>query len=319
MQRHVKNKHLVLIFLLVLGLGLLSRLIPWPFEADKCISLKNISQSPHSLVIGKLPDGDLALIASDAGWVATQGDRSVPVAPHLPDSIRAVLQQICMNERVSETASPAQGLDLQLNLQYIDGVQLELLIGKVFQESGKTFTYISGKELNGVYLAPGNLRVLLERRLEEFRNTEVLGNMPQTLNSAAITYNIIDTIYRLMPPDSLKNPADTLSFSAWDARWINALQSLKKLPFADFFDDSRTSGWTVQIICTANAMPEPLVLSFYKFTPHDRPESWSNNPEYKQLLRSPWVLHSSLNPGNYFAVQDTALIRQLFLKAPSDL
>ncbi|MBN8683778.1 MAG: DUF4340 domain-containing protein [Chitinophagales bacterium] len=315
----MKNKHLVLIFLLVLTLGLLSRFIPWPFAAEKCIPLKNIAHLPRSIVIEKLPEGDLSLIATDGAWIATQGDRSVPVSNSLPDSIRSVLQQICMNERVSEKPEPAQGLDLQVNLQYADNILLELLIGKVFQEYGKTYTYISGAELNGVYLAPGNLRVLLERRLEEFRNTEVLGNMPQNLSSAAITYNIIDTIYRLMPPDSLKNQADTLFFSVWDARWISALQSLKKLPFADFFDDSRTRGWTAQISCTANTTSEPVVLSFYKFTPHDRPESWSSKPEHKQLLLSPWVLHSSLNPGNYFAIQDTALIRQLFLKAPSHL
>lgn len=315
----MKNKHLVLIFLLVLILGLLSRFIPWPFAASKCIPLKNSSHTPRSITIGKLPEGDLSLIATEGVWIATQGNRSAPVSSSLPDSIRSILQQICMNERVSEKPEPSQGLDLQVNIQYDEHIQLELLIGKVFQESGKTFTYISGRELNGVYLAPGNLRILLERRLEEFRNSDILGKMPLLLNSATITYNGIDTIYRFVPADSLKNPADTLLYSAWDTQWFSALQKLNKLPFADFFDDSRASGWTAQISCNANALPEPLVLSFYKFTPHDRPESWSDKPENKRLLLAPWVLHSSLNPGNYFAVQDTALIRQLFLKAPAAL
>ena len=91
----MKNKHLLLIFLATLTLGLVAKYAPW-FKSDvfELNLLQVDSQSIQRISITLPGKSELLLEHSDEGWVASQDDFAVRSADSTLSPMLAVLQEM---------------------------------------------------------------------------------------------------------------------------------------------------------------------------------------------------------------------------------
>ncbi|MEQ1747044.1 MAG: DUF4340 domain-containing protein [Saprospiraceae bacterium] len=313
----MKNKHLVLLFLSVLASGLAARWLPLRYRTFFDSHLLRFDPEAVSRMVVSVPGSpDLFLERIENGWGAEQNGRAA-VAP--ADSVHVLLSALAgvRTFRLIKTDRPDTLGFLPENILHIRLFQGKKLVERI--EIGMeqavpnedVSTYLRLPVHGGVYLVNGQLRRLFRRSLDDFRGTTIFPFAPSTVVRIEVSGPGTDLV--LLPknaPPGLWSDANG-SVSVPDSAvliWLRQVQRLNNLPFADDFDESRDAE-TQFAAFVLESGGQSLLVRFFRVQPPDLPE----NPERIRNGHPPseYVVQSSANPLNYFAISDTNLIRVL--------
>ncbi len=315
----MKNKHLVLLFILTLFIGLAVRRAPWRnaiFFQTRLIKLDPTEIQQIQITLPAQPT--LFLLRGDVGWSAEQGERSVSISKEAVQKMLAAFADM-RSIRIVKTAradslgfSPASNILLTL----IDNKdqQESLNLGWETIENKEPATYVQLPRHEGIYLVHDHLRNIFSKSLTDFRNQTIASFVPSNVRQFTVMGKMIDSLqYQKSDTAAIwvsVNSAQVLPDPIVQ-NWLKSLAGLSNLPFADLFDESHARDLLyTQIRLDIQDQSDPLILKFYHLNQINVPEILPvNKPDRRQLV--PYILYSSQNSTNYFTFPDTALLYQI--------
>lgn len=309
----MKNKHLVLLFLLVLLLGYVGRRLPWRCQSDLRSRLVPVPEAVYRIQVSREGQPDLFLERTAAGWVAEQEGRVVPVSS---DTMTALLEMLGQTTpftplKEHEGAAPFASVPpIHLRFSLRDRSEVSLQLGLEGQDLNGPWTLVRLARHEGVYRVRNALRLPFERTLDDFRSRELLPfSVEQVCRVAlhwppdsSVFWEKTDTVAQQKAHDS----SPTFSTSPFQY-WLNAVAQLRNLPFADFFDENQEEEWLRLTATLTTCKGQALTLRFFMLEPPDIPED--TRLLRRQGIRSlpRYVVHSSANPRNYFVLPDAEM------------
>ena len=258
---------------------------------------------------------DLLFERLEEGWGVEQEARSTVVQEAVVLEMLSGLTGIGTFELMKTGRPDTLGFvpDKALIVQIFQGKQaLETLeIGDEGSTSAGDCTYIRLPEHNGLYRVPGHLRARFGRMLDDFRSRVFVNWTADAVQHIKFDFDGKFSLWRTdtawditvscgrysMPDESVED-------------WLNLFQQLNGLPFADYFDES----WENELLYgTIELMvnKEVQTLRFFHGSPADLPDDIIGITRQRVNSLPAYVIHSSANPLNFFAVTDTGLIHRI--------
>ena len=307
----MKNKHIVLIFLGTVIIGLLSRRFPWRMPSMFQTDLIELDTTAVTQISISQPGlSELLFERTDRGWTVSQNERSLPLAQDAMTPMLSALTSIQSLNIVQTDQPDSLGLEGQRGLQvtvYQAKERLEnFTIGRQVLEAKLPATYIRLDGHGGIYLVKEHLRDVFFHRMEAYRKNTLAEFDPATVRSVTVNWPrdtlsmflqkedslecwIAKELGRCVPDDSLQN-------------WLQVIAQLNNLPFADDFDDSRLRQTLHAEITVETIQKEIITLQVHNPAAPEWP---------KEKSPVSWVLYTSQNPRNYFSLTDTTLARRI--------
>ena len=315
----MKNKHLVLLFLAVLALGLLARWSPFEYRSvfeRKLIRIDTVLLS--RLVISIPKQAEMTLEKTDAQWVASQAGRTSPVSA---DEIQAMFKMLTGNSsyrKIHSLQPDTLGFSpentIALQLIHRSGPAEKLDIGAEFETPNGPSCYLRLPNHNGIYEVPERFRTVFSRNLDDFRTKTIVHFDPLNVKKIGIrSKNRLPTYwYRNDSLTVWTNASLTDSISAdVVSAWLQLFEFIKIGDFADNFDETREREALRTTITLGFDSGQSLSLRFFYQKPPHLPEDLSRLRAQKIRSLPGYVVHSSQNPLNYFALRDSILARNL--------
>ncbi|MCA0237787.1 MAG: DUF4340 domain-containing protein [Bacteroidetes bacterium] len=311
----MKNKHLVLLFIVTLLAGWLFRRLPWRFsDIFQTVLIEVDATALQSISIGRPGATDLLLERTDEGWVTELDGRSVRVPGDIVDRMLQELAHV-KTLRIVKTARPdTVGLQMPLRVQATlgNGRREVFFIGRQTTEQGVPATYIELDHHDGIYLVKNHLRDVFDQDAARFRPATAFQLAVEGISEIQFYWNKADSVAVVKKNDAL--PVWAYGLVEWPGdsvhKWLMLLPRLNGTPFADHFDDSQSRQTLVAKISLIGRQDStPLELEFHYLAPPEIPEDPESLAARHNL--SAWVLHSSQNPNNYFCINDTNLLRHI--------
>lgn len=316
----MKNKHLVLLFLLVLIIGLLSRHLPVRYRSFFQSELIRVDTAEMTKCVLLAPgQPELVLERTENGWAADQDGRVAPVAQEDMAPLLATLAGIHSFRRVKTGRPDTLGFTTDKLLRVRVFHQNRLVeyfeLGDETLEENQPLTYLQLPLHNGVYLAPGHLRRIFARSLDDFRPKMLSRLSMDAIRRIGILNQSADTLVVFEKNDSLQRwISRDRQFTLRDDSvqlWLGLFNRLNNSPFADNFDESQARETRVATLLLETADSVRLTFQFYALTPPNLPEDLSELRRQRVRTLPVYVMHSSENPLNYFAATDTNLVHFL--------
>ncbi|MEI6410382.1 MAG: hypothetical protein WCR52_13425 [Bacteroidota bacterium] len=314
----MKNKHLVILFLAVLAVGLLTRGLPWRANSLFQTTLLRMGTAEVTQIsIWSSTNPELLIEKTDNGWVASQRNRTI-LAPEA--LVREMLSAIsgtesiqiikpCVPDTTGLSSADTIGLKIFANNRLLDFLK----IGRVMNTSSGPATFVRIDAHTGDYLVKGDLKRIFNKNIDDFRRRTVLDFPFDQIKSLSWQFPKLAPI-RFEKQDSLQfwqhfwQPGLTLSADSV-AHWFLLLKRLNESQFADHFDDTRNAQTNV-VNLTLSDGSQQVLLEFFHLQRPDLPDDPTEYPS-KQPLLATYFVKSSQNPTNYFAITDSTLARQI--------
>lgn len=305
----MKNKHLVLLFLGILGIGLITR----HFNCWRTNDLQANLFKQHEADIRKLSiiSGDtLELVQHDHLWTVATGDENLM----LPDSvIRPVLETLLQIE--SSALLKTQKPDT-LGFRAADAVTVvcysakiprveQFRLGKMVTVNGVLSTWVAIEGHEQYYLAKGDLKKHMKIDLKNLEKKRCFLADTSGVFRATVIFGTDTTVWQRVA----FSPEDSLQI------WLNNFYTLTtNAPEADFFDverDESTSAGKV-VFSSENEDRQWIFHLFFAASPviPDDPASIRKVRDFKPQ----YVIAGDNLPGAYFALSDTAGVREVMIK-----
>jgi len=314
----MKNKHLVLLFVGVLLVGLVSRWLPVRYRTlfeSRLFRWEEKDVSRMTVSGGGRPD--LLFERLEEGWGVEQEARATVVQEAVVSEMLGALTGIGTFELVKtgrpDTLGFVAGEVLPVRLYRQKHLLEALEIGGEGATAVGACTYIRLPEHGGVYRVPGHLRHFFARSLQDFRPKTLVSLAPDAVRRITVAWPNGDSLV-LNRADSagrwvLANDLRHLSADSVHA-WLALFERLKNSPFADYFDESRETE-TLFAGIVLEAVDTVEILRIFYLEPPDVPEEPADLRRRDRHFPAAFVVHSSANPYNYFALPDTNLVRIL--------
>jgi len=313
----MKNKHLVLLFLAVLALGMAARWLPVRYRSFFESNLLRVdTESVSRLALSVPGKPDLLLERVETGWSAEQEGRSAGVPADTVLAMLHLLAHIASFQVLKTTRPDTLGLApdnlLRIRILHQNHLLENIEIGSEGSATDERWTYLRLPAHAGIYRVPGHLRKPFLRTLDDFRTNTVVAEPLRAPARITCTYPP-DAPFVLEKNDSTgrwETPDNRWSISADSLRdWLLLLSRLNGSPFADHFDESSES----ETLCATIVLGTDTnqTLRFFYLKPPDAPEDLTNLRARGIRILPLYVVHASTNPLNYFAVSDTALVRRI--------
>jgi hypothetical protein len=304
-----KNKHLVLLFLAVVALAVALRYISCKQPDQLEARLFPIASESIDFVAW---DNTEFKRSEEGKWVANRFAETVIV----PDSIlRPTLQALArlttlkvINSERPDTLGVAVGQNVLVRFRSSELPEAQMLaIGRtVLHQDGRLATWVALPQHKQYYLADGDLRGFFQFDMQRFRPNQAFNFNFEQLCSTKISSGDQVLFEANRQGDSLviANPLKGFSLGMWRMFW----PTLAKGELATDFSESqaRETFWGTVLFkgCTA----QELELKFYflnRFEPTD------DEAQLKALRKFQlhWVMTSSQQPGRFFYVHDTQMLR----------
>ncbi len=304
----MKNKHLVLIFMSVLLLGLILRQMPWHCQETVGAPLVKLpAEDIYRIRINRADGTELLLERTPSGWTAEQSGRIVFLHPDTAQNLLRLLTQPIPLKQLDATdrrALTADDAPLFVHVHAERRSTLSLQIGPQLPTPAGPQTLVRFAQNKSLYRAHGALRTPFDRTLDDFRNRQIL---PLTLHP-------ICRIELQRPNDSIfvwegnhHSDSAELALPPNLQLWLNSVAQLSELPFADFFDESREKERLLLSAVLTSCTGQVLTLRFFALQPPDLPEDIELLLRQRIRVLPRYVLHSSINPTNYFALLDAEI------------
>lgn len=316
----MRNKHLVLLFFAVLAAGLLARRLPW-FKANIFqTDLVAVDTSAVTQISIFQPDQpELLLERTEAGWAAAQELRSVAVQPEQIAPLLDVLFAVRSLRIVKTTQPDTLGFSGKNRLQVVVFQDKKIVeqfeIGNETLENGQPATFIHLNRHEGIYLVQNHLRGIFSKKLDDFRDKKVAVFDPMSVKKIVLAWpeDGLEVQFPIFKNDSsgrwepLGQAPPEIAGDTIQA-WLRLFARLEGSPFADNFDESRARKTLLSRVELYPESSDSLIFRIFYVRPPDLPEEIA----FAKARHLPvYVLHSSQNPSNFFAPQDTTLLRRI--------
>ena len=315
----MKNKHLLLIFICTLLLGLLAKYSPWfkseIFQADL---IRVDPADLQRLSITQAGNPELLLERSDEGWVASQEDFAVRTADSILAPLLLAIAQIRSlriihsDRRDTLLLLPTQAIHVAIYLK--NGQKETFEIGREVLENKQPATFIEIDRHEGIYLTNQYLRRIFTRSIDDFRSKTVLAFSPTPLQSVCILRPGIDTVFFQKSDTSLlwqsSHSAQMIPVMALK-KWLGYCQRLNSLPFATHLEEMQTAdNLLLTLMFYTPDTAEPMILKVFGLMGNTLgDDSTVNVPTASK--KPLFVLQSSQNRYNFFALKDTLLLQKI--------
>jgi hypothetical protein len=306
----MKNKHLVLLFLLVLLLGYVGRRLPWRCQSDLRSRLVPAPEAVYRIQVSRGGQPDLFLERTAAGWVAEQEGRVVPVNSDTMAALLGMLGQTTSFTPLREkegAAAFASVPPIHLRFSLKDRAEVSLELGLEVQAPDGPWTLVRFTQHEGVYRVRNAFRTLFDRTLDDFRSRELLPFSVEQMCRVALHWLPGSSVFWEKNDTAAWQKAGDASFARNPLPlqyWLNAVAQLHNLPFADFFDESREEEW-LRLTATLTACDgRAFTLRFFVLEPPDIPEDIHLLRRQGMQSLPRYVVHSSINPHHYFVLPD---------------
>ncbi|MDX2280822.1 MAG: hypothetical protein NW218_14645 [Saprospiraceae bacterium] len=312
----MKNKHLVLLFMLVLVAGLLRRYVPLPYAHFFQTNLIRIDRGSLDWVSISAPGSNiLEFKKTEQGWVGTQNERTLLVADSLifplvqplfaMESIRAI------PEEASDSSGLQAGVSLVIQLRTTEQKVVQIGIGRVITYQGAPATFVQIDQHVGRFLVKGDLRSPFQTNLNAFRTPGIWKWRIDQIQACQLNWPDLPAL-TLERNDSTGLWANTHGVTVTQdffVQWLKCLDGLNTAPYADHFDpvahpDAQVANFDFY------QSKDTVRLYFYQLQRPDLPEVLRNYPA-QAAFSATYFVHSSQNKGNFFAITDTAKARQI--------
>jgi hypothetical protein len=304
----MKNKHLLLIFLCTLLLGLVARYAPWfkndVFQTDL---VRVDTAAVQRIAITQPGSTELLLERSDEGWVASQDDFAIRTADSLLRPLLEAIERIrslrIVHSNMRDTLQllPTQAIHVEISGKHSRKETFE--IGRETWEYKQPATFVEIDQHEGIYLTDKHLRSVFTKSVDDFRSKTLLDFAAQNLQSVEILRPGIDTIVFEKSDTSAQwhsNRAKPWLAPEAVAEWLKTLQNLNGLPFAPHADD----------IHAADNMVAGITFRFVQQDETIQLLMFDAGALFRR--KTPvYVLQSTQNPFNFFALSDTLLARKI--------
>lgn len=311
----MKNKHLLIIFVATLLLGLIARYAPW-FKSDTLQSdlIRVQPGAVKRLSLVAPGAAELALERNEDGWVAAQSDLAVRTPDSLVMPLLDALKQVkalkIIHSAMPDTLWLLESQSLAVGVEIQPGRKEHFHIGREVMENGQPATYLKIEPHEGVYLVQGHLRRPFSLNIDDFRSKTVLQTPVASVTAVSLTRSGFDDLY-LQKNDTtagwMQNGA--MQDSSLVELWLQQLQQLNGQPFATQAQEAGTDDApALKIELGGKPGSEPVLLEFYGLTYRMNPDSTLDIQ-----TRKPCLVHSSENPFNFFYVKDQGLVRRIAL------
>lgn len=293
----MKNKHLVLLFLIALLVGLALREAPWRDTVLFTADLLKIDTSSIQQIQVSAPDkSPIYLIRTENGWAMEQANRHVQLPAHKAQVLLTAIANL-RSIRIIKTNRPdtlgfADNRAVVVNIHCNDGKKETIRIGR--ENAGSAYVELPNHD--GIYLTNVPLRSHFLFSINDFRNRSALDF--KGIRVTGITLKQPGKKEFAFKKDTLNNywtapgatencPSDSVQ------NWLNRLGAHSQLEFADWFDESQAdallhSEWFFECELPENSF---LIKLFYPGITRPATDLFGR-----------LVLHSSKNPDNYFAM-----------------
>ena len=312
----MKNKHLVLLFLLTLGLGLAIRHAPWREAAFPGTQLLPTDTAEIRRIEIQMPGQSvLVLTLNDAGWDAEQKNRSTNVPPAQSQQILAALSNLSASGLIKTTRPDTLGFSpasmIRVTVFYANEPTKYLDIGTEIIKNGKPVTFVRMYRHEGVYMIENKIRPVFSSTLTDYRSAAMPGFDPNNVQGFSISGKGFDSL-AVQRNDSLGCWLSSLGNRRLRqdsvSRWLETIAALKTQPFADLFDETLASKtFYAQITLQLRTLDEPLTLKVFHLSHPVWPEEMPESASDKRPL-SPYVFYFSQYPSNYYMLSDTTLL-----------
>lgn len=315
----MKNKHLVLLFLSVLILGLL-RYVPVRYRSFFHNDLIQVDTAAITQCVIWTPGRtEISLERTETGWVADQEGRVAPVEERDIAPLLATLAGLPVIRKIKTGRPDTLGLSDSKKIRvriFENNRLLEYFeVGNEIQESGKAMTYLQLPMHQGVYLAPGYLRRQFDRELDDFRSKVLLPLAAESVRRIGIAAGGQDTLVIFEKNDSIQRwTAANVSVSLRNdsvQAWLALFSRLSDSPYADYFDESQAEEALVSAFRFETGDGANVTIEFYALKPPQLPEDIQSLRRRFGNRLPLYAVHSSENPMNYFAVVDINLAHYL--------
>lgn len=316
-QPPMKNKHLFLIFCATLLLGLLGRYSPW-FKSDIIhTDLLRVDSTMIQRIAITVPKGAELLLEHGAeGWVASQDDFAVRTDDDAVAPILATLAQIrsmrIVHSQARDTLLLLPGQSIHVTVTLKNGREERFDIGCEILENNVEATFIEIDKHEGIYLVNKYLRRFFSLDIDDFRSKTILDINPEGLSALQISLPESDTSYFQKSDTSdfwISDRSAELVPRELVQQWLQLLLQLNGLPFATHADESRALEHLAASISLEFEKDEtPVYVQLFENKLGYN--GAANNGRAPLRQRTPaFLVQSSQNPFNFFALSDTALAR----------
>ncbi len=290
----MKNKHLVLLFLVVLACSKFLRDIPWPSGPEFRNAIVKIdSTAVRRIEIAQKPAGDtLFLEKIDSGWAASNGFRTCKMPQKMLSQIFQTLSEIktvnILKSKLTEKWPFSPDVAVAVFLE--NGKTEKFELGKI-----QTINCLKMGNSPDIFEIEGNPAAAFQLNFNDLREKNLLQFSEKPVS---ISFN-----YKELPP---------VFFKLEDGKWVapggrliildenfqpffEKITALKNLPFADDFDENLEKELFFGKITFEFPTASPISLTGF------------SGSEYGNF-----VLQSSQNIENQFLISDS-LGQEIFL------
>ena len=314
----MKNKHLVLIVLLTVMLGLVFRYVP--FDAQRPVQLDLVQTSPEAVTriqIKKQKPPEEFYIRVPTGWVYRSEGQLLAVPAGIVDSLITSickLQSVDRIDRPNEDSLGLGSLAWQIRVESRNERPEQMVISPVFLDEEQAYSYVKLVRHQGVYRVNGDLRGLFAIDPQQFKNESPFEMEADEVNEFILTKASGDTLHYTLS-DSLLAWKSTFSAAGVlqkepVRKWLNYVFRLREQSeLAPFFNELRAEERLLASL-DLDSDTASVTLHIYGLDVPDVPEELRQLPE-KPRPQACYVYSSSQNPENWFVVYDTTLVQRI--------
>lgn len=300
----MKNKHLVLIFLMLVAAVILSRREFGKRERSFQTTLVEVDTTALSLVVFLPADGrEFSLSKETSGWILTDGERSIIADPEPVGKLLTALSRIETRHIAAKNKElwPVYGVDEKQSIRlrlYESGKLIEdFLLGRedFDPETQSVVSFLRLQGENTVFAVDGFQVMNIGRSFDEYRNRLLL-RMKREMDVTDFSWESPDTTLEF----SRTSQGWMLGAEALDSMevedYLNIFRNVSGETFADDFDELRSDEYFYRkLSIRGKNIPEPLVITFFRDT----------------LGKQPYVIRSSQNPRSFFYSDSSGLYKRL--------
>ena len=305
----MKNRNLLIIFLILVGIYLLSRVFDTKRDRSFQSELIQIDTSRISAIHidpGGTDQPSFRIEREDHAWIATNGQLSDRARSEAVDALLRNLHLIETKRIVAKQSDKwsdyevGEGQGTRIEIYVDDEKEEEFIVGRFnFNQQTRTgISYIRLAGQNEVYAVDGFQTLTFGQGYDTYRDKTLIKLSPEQ-EIQAVRYQSADTTLSLRRSEGgIWARADGQAVdSASMATYLNRLRKLQGTEFADDFDEMEAQDYQAgQLLIETTDPPREFILTLYRDTSRQKP----------------FVLQSSYDPKVFFASDSTGLYRQTF-------
>jgi len=301
----VKNKHLVLVFILLIAAIVLSRQQFGKRERSFQAAIVACDTLTLSRIVIQSPgESEFSLTREDGAWILSDGSQSHTADPEAVQNMLLAVQKIESRQIVAkdEDLWALYGLDeaQATRIKLYQGRKLmhDFLSGGVnFDPNSQSIVaFIRLPNEKTVFATDGQQLMAIGKTYHSFRNRLLL-KMKRDMEVQSFTWELPDTSLEFRKfPDGWKLFGEVLD-SMEVENYLNVFRNISAETFADDFDEINAEQFPLRILkVKGKNMPEDLVLTCYQ----------------DSTRQPPFILNSSQNPQAYFVADSSRIFQEIF-------